>query len=66
MTDDAKREILFYWFMSATYIYILYYDSFSGEKLEKVGITLHKAYGGRFKFLTHINLACFFNIFNKQ
>lgn len=57
---EKSREFVFYWVMSATYMGIIYYDSFSGEKLEKVGITLHKAYGGRYKFLTFINLACYF------
>jgi hypothetical protein len=57
---EKSREFLFYWFISATYMGILYYESFSPEKLEKVGITLHKAYGGRLKFLTFINLVCFF------
>ncbi len=57
---EKRIEFLFYWLISATYMGILYYESFSPEKLEKVGITLHKAYGGRLKFLTFINLVCFF------
>ena len=60
---EKSREFVFYWVMSATYMGIIYYDSFSGEKLEKVGITLHKAYGGRYKFLTFINLACYFFLY---
>jgi hypothetical protein len=59
---SSLLRVCFYLIMTILYSVAVYNDQsiFMNNGFEKVGLTHHKSFGKRFKFLTYIDLVIFF------